>query len=885
MASFKILQLNCQGLRNKVQEIEHHLERNQIDIAIFNETKITKKTQVNFTGWNIAALTLNEHHGTMICTKKGTNYTEEITEQTDEYDFIRVRVENLTITAAYVRPEANIDTYKLMETTTKDHIIVGDLNAHNTEWGGKKTNQMGETVAEILEEDYILLNDGNPTHEKGGMLDYHIASKQLTKKFSSFKVDTKISDHFTTISSFGNTHLQPPPTKIIWKKYRKEVHRRTLRLKLDTIEEPGTLEEAEELARKVEETITIAKRRSAKTKNRTTLPKKIINLMTEKRKLRRQQQTLVRNNNKNSLEYLDLRYKVNRITKTIRMELKRMKADKDELMIKNASQTGNPTLFWKSVKKLLQSETQTPDSSITVNGKKLESNQEKAEAFANHLSNCNTINSSTNHWTNELERNPLQLTEDTLTDELREELTLNVEEMDKMLNAKKLRSTPGEDGITYSDLLQAPEVMKKTICKLITGCLWIGITPHRWKRTVVKMIPKGKKDKTKVTNYRPISLLSCLGKLLETKVKKVLTKICMDLDIFDEKQYAFLPNRGTQDSLTKLSNDIAVAMTKKNTTAAAFLDVEKAYDSVWHKGLLYRMQELKIPSHLVHWTKNYLEQRLIWINVNGAESKQFQPTAGVPQGSTISPLLYIIYVTKPEITRCRVQFADDIALTNAWKSTMGATNGLLKGMDELHNWCNKWRIKLNTGKTNIMLFSRKPEPKIQPIRYKDSDLLTKPEMKFLGITLQPRLQWRLHIKEINSKMRAKISQLHKLRIKGVSQKNLTLLYKGLIRPHAGYCTTAWANISNSHLETLQKTQNEALRAILDKPKWTRIEDLHELTRTPYINDFIRRLNRNYMEKCEIHQKTNITAHLDEVAYLKTRSKWKTPMMRIAEQMD
>ena len=523
---------------------------------------------------------------------------------------------------------------------------------------------------------------------------------------------------------------------------------------------------------------------------------------------------------------------------------------------------------------------------LVVNGMKLTTNQQKCEAFANHLANCNRINPTTNAWSNKLEQDPFHLERSAMTEDLKENLAIRVDELERILKDKKSKSAPGVDGITYKDLKNAPTELKELICQLINGCLWLSTTPERWKQTIVKMIPKGNKDPTKVTNYRPISLISCLGKILESKVKETIMKHCIGNEVFGESQYAYLSGKGTQDSLTRLSNEIATTITRRGTTAVAFMDVEKAFDSVWHKGLLYKMKDLKLPNHLIIWTMDYLENRKVQINHSGALSEPFQPTAGVPQGSTVSPVFFIIYVSKPSITRCKIlQFADDIALVNQWKTSEGAKNGLLRGMDELNEWCSKWRIKLNPGKTQVMLFNWKLEGTNPPIYFNNSILQQPNEIKFLGLTFQKRLQWTRHIEETNKKMRAKVAQLHKLRTRGVSAINLTKLYKGLIRLHMGYCTTAWANIPKSLVQKLQFTQNEALRTILGKPPWTRIEDLHKETRIPLVADFLRKLNNQYITKNQEKRNPQVEHQLKVAESLKGVRKWKTPMIAILEYLD
>ena len=488
--NLNVLQLICQGLRHKAQIVENYLEANDIDIAIFNETKITARRQVKFSRWHIAAKINHRWHGTLICTRKVVSYSEEASNSTDEYEYIRLKTGDLTITAAYVQPEKSIPTTELLTTSTKEHLIVGDLNAHNTSWGSNRTNDMGEVVEDLLDKGYVLLNDGKATHSKGGMLDLHLGNNSLAKKWTSFTVGQTISDHHCTISSFGLKEVKPHSTKINWKKYRKETVRKMERMSLAGKEPPETKDEVNELTTKIEEIISFAKRRSSQRNHKTSLPKEIVELMKEKKRLRRKLQNLTRNDMKTSLEFLNTRSKVNRIGKEIKTKMKERRETEHKRIISYANQSENPALFWTAMKQLLNEKKQHQPTDLEVNGTKLTSNQQKSAAFATHLASCNSIYPTTNAWSNQLEEDDFPLEHSEMTEELKGNLALEVEELEKILAGKKTKSAPGIDGVTYKDLKKAPLELKELICQLITSCPWLSTTPVRWKQTIVKTAQK-----------------------------------------------------------------------------------------------------------------------------------------------------------------------------------------------------------------------------------------------------------------------------------------------------------------------------------------------------------------------------------------------------------
>ena len=188
----------------------------------------------------------------------------------------------------------------------------------------------------------------------------------------------------------------------------------------------------------------------------------------------------------------------------------------------------------------------------------------------------------------------------------------------------------------------------------------------------------------------------------------------------------------------------------------------------------------------------------------------------------------------------------------------------------IKEWRSKRRMKLNPGKTQVKLCdcnNWENEGTTLQTDFGNSTLQQRSENRFPGLTFQWRLQWTWHIEETNKKMRAKVAQLHKLRTRGISTSNLTKRYKELIRPHMGSCKKAWANIPISLLQKLQTTREQALRTILGKPPWTRIEELHKVTRTPLVANLLwkltqqARINQKHRKKLQVQEQLEIAEGL------------------------
>ena len=358
------------------------------------------------------------------------------------------------------------------------------------------------------------------------------------------------------------------------------------------------------------------------------------------------------------------------------------------------------------------------------------------------------------------------------------------------------------------------------------------------------MLLKPDKPITLTTSYRPISLISSIMKLFERVIEQRLRSHLEHIGFINKHQSGFRRAKSTDDHLFRLSQSIMESFNRGEHVVAAFLDIEKAFDNVWHNGLRYKIYQLDLPTKMTSWLSDFLVGWLIQVNVNSFLSSQINPKAGVPQGSVLSPLLFLINVNDlppPHHKQNSLsQFADDTAQWAFSLNVQNAANLLQQDLLKLAMWCAKWRIKLKPEKTTVIIFSwsllaRKAELNLtlcgQPLKIY-------PQVKFLGIIFHSTLTFQPHFEDILERCN---SRYYRLRLSankkcGPSPATLIQIYKQCVRPIFEYGLLSTITISDNIIRKIQWLQNKFIRLALRLPKYILPKLLHDSTGLPYVKD-------------------------------------------------
>ena len=386
--------------------------------------------------------------------------------------------------------------------------------------------------------------------------------------------------------------------------------------------------------------------------------------------------------------------------------------------------------------------------------------------------------------------------------------------------------------------------------------------PASWKSAIVILIPKHQKDHTQPENHRPISLLCVLSKLLERVFLVRFLHWVESNNIISQKQSGFRKGRQTKDHIVRLLQDGATAFNSNKKLAGLFIDIKQAFDKVWHNGLLFKLNNYNIPNHLGKWIQNYLDGRSFQVRSNNAVSSTKQIHTGVPQGSVLGPLLFIVFFNDIADTVKQIAdlelgiYADDVAIWLAAINTKTIEKRLQSALDELFLWANNWRTTLSETKTTFTIFNKHGThlDKAISLFYGQHKLNSEPNPKFLGVTLDPALRLHVHAKVVQERCQKRLNILRCIKGKtwGVSSSLLLIVYKVLIRSIIDYAPMATISMCPTYQLALERVQNAAIRHIIYWPPTVNTATMLKQLKLDSITDRALILTNNYLQKARTH---------------------------------
>ena len=361
--------------------------------------------------------------------------------------------------------------------------------------------------------------------------------------------------------------------------------------------------------------------------------------------------------------------------------------------------------------------------------------------------------------------------------------------------------------------------------KLFNSCLEASTIPDEWKIAHLTPCYKGKGKKSDVNNYRPISVLSPLSKVFESLIASRMTNYFEDNNLLFNSQFGFRKGLSCELALNTFVMRVRNALENKNYGLASFLDLSKAFDTINHIILLTKLKFYNFDDKSYALLENYLSNRTMLVNVNGTFSKSEKLTVGVPQGSILGPLLFIIFLNDLcalKLSCCLTLFADDITMFYYGKNICAVRDCMTTDMVLICVWLQHNQLILNWDKTKAMFFSYSNRDWADPLTFPTNiyilidghDIGFINEFRLLGVTIDNNLTFDAHISNIISKVNSKTFLILK-NLKSFPYAFRTILFKLFIVPIFEYCSTTFIHLGNkTRRSKLQNCFNRSIKKLL-----------------------------------------------------------------------
>ena len=404
----------------------------------------------------------------------------------------------------------------------------------------------------------------------------------------------------------------------------------------------------------------------------------------------------------------------------------------------------------------------------------------------------------------------------------------------KIIRNLKVHKAHGHDDISIRMIKICDKTILKPLILLFENSIKSSYYPDIWKKSNIIPVHK-KNDEQLVNNYRPISLLPIFGKIFEKIIFNRIYNFLSEENLLNNNQSGFRPSDSCVNQLLSITHETYETFDCNPTleVRSVFLDISKAFDKVWHEGLLYKLKSMGISGKLIKLLENYLSNRLQRVVLNGQTSPWRPVLAGVPQGSILGPLLFLIYINDlPNRLKSNVKlFADDTSLFTIVKDKNESANILNNDLSLISRWAYGWKILFNPDPkkpAQEVIFSRKKQSHSHPIiSLNNIPVESASYQKHLGIILDEKLNFKQHIDNAILKINKGMSVIKKLRY-SLPRKSLVTIYKAFLRPLIDYGDIIYDQPQNESVcEKLESVQYKAALAITGAIQGTSREKIYQ----------------------------------------------------------
>lgn len=857
---------NAQSITSisKQLQLELFLENERIDLLLLSETFLKQQHIFNIKNFTVyrndrlalahggvaIAIRSSIHH--KLCCPISTNIIENIS--------VEISINNIqtTITSAYcprTSPHFSNDLLLLTSLST-NYMIFGDFNAKHTSWNCRSNNVSGNALFSLQQNsDFMIYHTDSHTHfphsgQSPSTIDLLISNVNFAFDLIS-NDDLMLSDHTPIICKYG-TALRTERKTYDYSRANWQTFRRIINTEINAISNFESPAEIDIAINKFTELITTAKAASIPIRSnnyRSTISQSTQQLIQIKNAQRRRYQRM-----SPGFDKLRAKCELNVLHHRIKQAIIN---DHNHFMSKQLRgiKRGSKKL-WNLAKKA-RGKCDDHTNKIKIIGQPSVSDIDKANCLAKIFEKSHSLTAAFTH------ENDINVTNTINAFNRFKHLScafphIEKDEITSIIKSLKPFKSAGPDSIQNVLLKQLPSEGIDFITKIINKCIENAHWPSSFKTAKVIPILKAGKPAADPRSYRPISLLNSIGKLLEKVIHARLIESVEHKNLLPDFQFGFRKGHSTVHQAKRLQKFIARKKLSKKSTGVVLLDIEKAFDSIWHDGLIHKLIKMKLPTFLIRLIDAFVRDRNFAVHINNNTSNKINIPAGLAQGTCISPVLYALFVADmPSLNNTKLAlYADDTAIYTAAKRSNIIVNRLNSSLIALHHYFIKWKIKVNATKTQAIIFTfnnRRIRIPSKPLLSQNSTIEWSKSINYLGIKFDKKQTFKCHIDnaiiKANKCFRALLPLLASK--SHLSTINKTLIYTAVIRPILAYGAPVWSSAAQTHIKKINTLQNKILKTINNLPRRTPTYLLEQYTNIQSFDKFLRKSNINFIQNCSI----------------------------------
>lgn len=861
----KIMLWNPQSINNatKLQLLTHTLVNEKIDVLILVETFLKPTHTLKINNYTIYRndRTAQAHGGVAIAIRNGIEHKhiQPVRTNTIENASIEIAINNTptTIIAAYNPKYTQFFEHDIQAIipANKQFMLFGDLNAKHSSWNCNNNNTAGVKLFTMQQtHEFLVFHTHEHTHHPHSGQSSSTIDLLLTNVNFAFDLnahsDQMLSDHVpvicSTVANVNKTNKKHYDFyRADWKNYRRSIEISAANLVLPT--------NAAEVDIAIEQFTSIIHHNrdkyipTKKSVQRSQISQFTRQLITLKNTIQRQC-----NRSRCPIEKRKLKSIVNKYQKKIGELIAAEQNEHINNKLQNITK-GNKKLW--NLTKSFKEKSDSTVGKMKINGTTAIDDSDRANCLAKTFEKSHSITEAFSHENDDTVKHTIR-SFNVFNYTTCDTPTINVNEVQNIIKSLRPFKSPGPDAIQNILIKNLPLVAINYLTAVFNKCLVLNYWPSSFKMAKIIPILKAGKSPVDAQNYRPISLLNAIGKIFERIIYHRLIEFIEDKNLLPPFQFGFRKGHSTVHQAIRIKQHITRNKRFRKSTGMILLDIEKAFDSIWHDGLIFKLIKMKLPTYLIRILNSFIRKRQFAVHIHDATSNTIEIRAGLAQGTCISPILYALYVSDIPIAHKTdiALYADDTAIYTSAKQSNTIIKRLNEALLSLKQYFYKWKIKLNATKTQAILFpfdNKRRRIPTAPINDDQNVIELSNTVNYLGITFDKKLTFAQHLTTTQNKANKCYRALLPLLApkSKLSLCNKKLIFSMIIRPIMSYASPIWSTAAISHTHKLNILQNKILKMIFRLPRLTPTFLLQSITNIAPFHEFIQSNNIKFTQNC------------------------------------